>query len=64
MNIEPEIYHYKTLEQKGYGSRVTIWRKVKDGLFPAPIDDGSGRPIWLREDLESWKQSLKERAAA
>ncbi len=54
-----DIYRYKDLEAKGYGSRVTIWRKAKKGLFPLPVDDGTGHPIWFREDIEAWKQSLK-----
>ena len=55
---ERDIYRYKDLEAKGYGSRVTIWRKVKEGLFVSPVDDGTGRPIWLHEDIEAWKASL------
>ena len=54
---ERKIYRYTDREDIGYGSRVTIWRKVKEGLFPSPVDDGAGRPIWLREDIENWKIS-------
>jgi len=54
-----DIYRYKDREAKGYGSRVTIWRKMKEGLFPLPVDDGTGYPIWFRKDIEAWKQSLK-----
>ena len=58
MDQELDIYRYKDLEARGYGSRVTIWRKVKEGLFPSPVDDGTGRPFWLHEDIEAWKASL------
>lgn len=33
--IDP-VYRYKDLEKYGYGSRTTIWRKVKAGTFLAP----------------------------
>ena len=46
-NTSPDWYRYSDLQSLGYGSRVTIWRKVKEGKFPAPIDDGIGRPAWL-----------------
>jgi predicted DNA-binding transcriptional regulator AlpA len=61
MEQERDIYRYKDLEAKGYGSRVTIWRKVKCGLFPSPVDDGTSHPIWLHEDIEAWKASLPHR---
>jgi len=57
MEQERDIYRYKDLEARGYGSRVTIWRKVKEGSFVSPVDDGTGRPIWLHEDIEAWKAS-------
>lgn len=59
-----EIYRYKDLENAGWGSRVTVWRRIKKGLFPTPHDDGSGKPIWFKEDIEDWKQSLKSKEAA
>jgi len=32
---------YRWLEQHGYGSRTTVWRKVKsDPDFPQPVDEG------------------------
>lgn len=58
MEQELDIYRYKDLEAKGYGSRVTIWYRVKRNTFPSPVDDGTGRPFWLREDIEDWKASL------
>jgi len=53
---EKELLSYRDLETLGYGSRVTIWRKVKTNEFPSPIDR-YGKPAWLREDIEAWKNS-------
>lgn len=35
-------------------SRVTIWRHVQAGIFPAPIKLGPKRIAWLHEDIEGW----------
>ena len=44
-----------------YGlSRTTIWRKERDGTFPKHLQIGSRAIGWLRTDLESWLQELKE----
>jgi len=51
-----DLLSYSDLEQLGYGSRVTIWRKVKAKEFPSPIDR-YGRPVWLPEEIEAWKSS-------
>ena len=51
------ILSYRDLEIRGYGSRQTIWRKVRAKEFPAPIDLGHGRIGWrepaILEFLES-----------
>lgn len=59
-DTDKDLYRYRDLEIKGYGSRTTIWRAVKNGVFPPPIDDGRGRPAWLREDIEIWKASRRQ----
>ncbi|MGV7222464.1 MAG: helix-turn-helix transcriptional regulator [Nitrospinales bacterium] len=38
-------------------SPVTIWRGVRDGTFPAPVQLTANRIGWLDEDLEAWKKS-------
>ena len=50
------INRYNDLEERGFGSRTTIWRKVRDGSFPAPEmiwiapvgANRSSRPTWNR----------------
>lgn len=51
-----KLYSPKDLEGLGYGSRVTLWRKVKEGIFPAPlIVDGHRR--WTEEMLLNYINS-------
>jgi hypothetical protein len=47
---ELEVFDYAKLEANGYGSRTTIWRKVRAGTFPQPTYIGE-RPFWTRQQL-------------
>lgn len=51
------ILKYRDLEDQGYGSRATIYRKVKKGAFPPPLDLGNGQPGWRPEDIQKWRDS-------
>lgn len=43
-------------------SRVQIWRKVKDGTFPAPIKLGEARNAWIEAEVVAWiEQRIAER---
>ena len=42
-------------------SRTTLWRDVRAGKFPAPIDLGDNSIGWFRRDIEHWKTSLPRR---
>ena len=53
--IDP-VYRYKDLKENGYGSRATIWRKVKAGTFLAP-DMILGRPGWFGSKLQKYFNS-------
>jgi prophage regulatory protein len=35
-------------------SRSTVWRKIQEGSFPAPIRLSKGRVGWLENDIERW----------
>jgi len=61
---DKDLLRYRDLEARGYGSRTTIWRAVQNNSFPKPVDDGRGRPVWFREDIEAWKQSLQQNSNA
>lgn len=42
-------------------SRTTLWRRVREGTFPAAINLGRQRRGWAEREVEEWKA---ERAAA
>ena len=43
---EKDLWDYADLQLLGYGCRTKIWKMVKEGKFPQPIDDGNGNPRW------------------
>jgi predicted DNA-binding transcriptional regulator AlpA len=57
------LLYYKDLVALGYGSKATIWRKVKAGKFPKPIDCG-GRPAWPESVIIIWLDEKISQAAA
>lgn len=61
MNIK--LLYYTDLEKLGYGSRVTIWRKVNDGKFPKPVNRDN-RPAWKEQDIIDYFESLQPVSAA
>ncbi|ABC62227.1 AlpA family phage regulatory protein [Citromicrobium bathyomarinum] len=42
----------------GIRSRATIWRRIKKGTFPNPVDIGSGRIRWRVAEVENWINDL------
>ena len=39
-------------------SPATLWRKVKDGSFPAPVKLSERVTAWRVEDIRAWMQSV------
>jgi prophage regulatory protein len=39
-------------------SRVTLWRRVKSGILPAPIMISSRAARWVRSECEAVRQKL------
>lgn len=35
-------------------SKSTLWRKIKDGTFPAPVKISVKVTVWLSEDIDYW----------
>lgn len=35
-------------------SDTTLWRRVKDGTFPAPLRISANRIAWREADVEAW----------
>jgi predicted DNA-binding transcriptional regulator AlpA len=42
-------------------SRVQIWRDIRAGLFPAPIELGPNSIAWFTHEMEAWKASRRRR---
>jgi prophage regulatory protein len=42
-------------------SRVQIWRDVRAGRFPAPIEIGPNSIAWFRSEIQEWKRSRPRR---
>ena len=55
------IRGYKALIRKRGGSRVQIWRDVRDGLFPAPIELGPNSVGWYEDEIDRWLASRPRR---
>lgn len=52
--LERQLYSFGDLVELGYvTNRVTTWRHVKEGQFPAPVKIGRSLR-WLKTDIESW----------
>lgn len=45
-------------------SRVQLWRKIKDGSFPAPLQIGARRRAWRESDIARWQASCQPVAYA
>ena len=41
-------------------SKASIWRKVKQGTFPAPVKLSVGITAWHMADIESWLAARHE----
>lgn len=39
-------------------SRATLWRKVADNTFPAPLKLSPGCVAWRVEDVRAWMAAL------
>jgi prophage regulatory protein len=55
-NIKPahSIIRRKAVEARTGLSRSTIYQRVKDGTFPAPISLGAKAVGWLQSEIEDW----------
>jgi prophage regulatory protein len=41
-------------------SAATLWRKVKDGSFPAPVKLSERVTAWRVEDIRAWMESFSD----
>jgi prophage regulatory protein len=42
-------------------SRVQIWRDIRNGLFPAPIEIGPNSIAWHEAEISAWKADRRRR---
>jgi prophage regulatory protein len=42
-------------------SRVSIWRKVREGQFPAPIEISANTIGWPESEIAQWQASRPRR---
>lgn len=40
-------------------SRATLWRRVKEDEFPAPIKLGGNLNAWKRADVAKWSEAAE-----
>ncbi|MDE2184978.1 MAG: AlpA family phage regulatory protein, partial [Alphaproteobacteria bacterium] len=40
-------------------SRTTVWRRVRQGTFPAPVSLGTTRIAWRESDIAAWMEAQK-----
>lgn len=45
-------------------SAATLWRKVSDKSFPAPVKLGERMTAWRREDVREWMRAREGTAPA
>ena len=50
----------KTVEKLSGLSRATIYRLIKSGKFPRPLDIGTGSVRWRQSEVVAWQQSLSQ----
>ena len=55
------IRGYKALTATIGGSRVKVWRDVRDGQFPAPIVLGPNSVEWYEDEVDEWLVSRPRR---
>lgn len=52
----------KEVEKIAGLSRASIYRLIKVGKFPAPLNIGTGAVRWKQSDLIAWQSSLTKTA--
>ena len=51
---EITLVDMRWLNQHGYGSKATIWRKRKSGHFPEPLENDSGMCKWTVAQIKRY----------
>lgn len=62
--IRPPLTRAEVLRVARINSRVTLWRWIKAGIFPAPIEDETRSHLWRHADVQAWANGQRARAHA
>ena len=52
---------YKGLKERIGTSRVQVWRDIKAGKFPAPLELGPNSVGWYEDEIDAWLESRPRR---
>ena len=55
------IRGYKALTTKIGGTRIKVYRDVRAGQFPAPIELGPNSVGWFEDEVDAWLASRPRR---
>ena len=47
------VRQFEAVQRTGL-SRVTLWKKIRTGQFPAPVDLGGGKIGFYSDELDRW----------
>ena len=54
MGNEQRLLPWPQVKQRIPLSRTTVWRRVRDGRFPRPLQISAGRVAWLESEIVDW----------
>ncbi len=52
---------YNRLEERIGKSRVQVWRDIKAGKFPPPLELGPNSVGWYEDEIDAWLASRPRR---
>ncbi len=52
---------YKLVEERTGKSRVQLWRDIKAGRFPSPLELGPNSVGWYEDEVDEWLASRPRR---
>lgn len=61
-SVTDNLLHRKAVEHQAGISKASIYRLIKAGKFPAPLNLGTGAVRWKQSEITEWIASLKPTA--
>lgn len=59
-----KLWTTKELTELGLGTRVTLWKRVREGTFPRPVKLSgkvNNHNVWLDEDIKDYFRKLSSK---